>query len=90
LTLLLTLVIASRSRDANKANEAVTKPPEKRRQYNAQTPGIYRFWQGRIKRGGAIWAVAQRHPQLRGHHKKTVKNYYLRKHKILFETDNLE
>jgi len=33
---------------------------------------------------GANWAVAQGPPQLRGFHKKTVKNYYLRKHKNTF------
>ena len=43
-------------------------------------PGFH----GRIKGGGATWAVAQGPPQLRGLHKKTVKNYYLRKHKILY------
>jgi len=35
-------------------------------------------------RAGANWAVAQRPPQLRGLHKKTVKNYFLRKHKKYF------
>jgi len=33
-----------------------------------------------FKGGGANWAVAQGPPQLRGLHKKKVKNYYLRKH----------
>jgi len=32
-------------------------------------------------KGKANWAVAQGPPQLRGLHKKTVKNYYLKKHK---------
>jgi len=33
---------------------------------------------------GANWAVAQGHPQLKGLHKKTVKNYYLTKHTNTF------
>jgi len=43
-----------------------------------------------FKGGGANWAVALGPPQLRGLHKKTVKNYYIRRHKVLFETDDLE
>ena len=34
--------------------------------------------------GGANWAVAQGPPQVRGLQKKTVKKYYLRKHKNTF------
>jgi len=35
-------------------------------------------------REGANWAVTQGPPKLRGLHKKTVKSYYLRKHKNTF------
>jgi len=35
-------------------------------------------------KGGGNWAVAQGPPQPRGLHKKTVKNYFLRKHKNTF------
>jgi len=43
---------------------------------------------GRILGRGANWAVAQGPPQLRGLHKKTVKNITQGNIKILFETDN--
>jgi len=41
-----------------------------------------KLYSGPDLRGG--WAVAQGPSQLRGLHKKTVKNYYLRKHKNTF------